>query len=203
MKRISITILIIAALATTIMADCSKKCSSCGIKDNAPFCFICENSMWNNGSCSGNAPSNCLYHSVAGCLTCVPGYSLSKDNFKCTKPGKNAIKNCAVQWSQTNYDGSVTHACNVCNGSAPSTDQTSCSGKIPDGCSWGGIDNKMQINCAKCSAMGQVSVQGTCVGSYIPGCQISNSKGKCIQCLSGWNMTLPGVCSESMITQKM
>lgn len=203
MKKFTITLIVIAALATSILADCSKNCSSCGIKDNNNYCFVCEKSMWKDGSCSGDAPANCRFHSAAGCLTCVSGYILSRDDFSCTKAGANQIANCAVQWSQAVSKTEVQYGCNVCNMSAPSADMTSCNQTVPTGCQWGGLDTKRQVNCAKCASSSMLSVQGTCVGSFLMGCQIANNKSLCVQCMDGWNMTLPGVCSQATATMDM
>ena len=80
-----------------VKADCSTSCSSCGTKDGANYCFVCEGTMWSDGSCSGKAPDGCKYHSATGCLACNSGYSLSRDNYTCTAvSGASLIKDCLV-----------------------------------------------------------------------------------------------------------
>lgn len=203
MKKSSITILVLATLATSILADCANNCSSCGVKDGSNYCFICEGATWKDGSCSGKSPDHCKYHSAAGCLTCQPGYILSRDNFTCSKAGDNQIKNCTVQWSQQISETETAYGCNVCNKSAPSADQKSCSQDVPKGCLWGGLDTKKQVNCVKCSSNAEFSVQGTCVGSFLNGCLIANNKSICVQCKEGWFMTLPGLCSKEQAIEDM
>ena len=113
---------VLLCVVCQVKSDCSASCASCGNKKSADYCFVCQNSTWNDGSCSGKGVPNCLFHSATGCLTCQPSYVLSKDDFSCTLAGANKIDNCAVQWSQMNTKKVTEYFCNVCNGSAPSKD---------------------------------------------------------------------------------
>lgn len=203
MTKLSLAIFVLFIMTVSVFSVCSPKCASCGTKDSKDFCFVCQSSLWTNGDCTGTAPANCLYHSASGCLSCNKGFILSRDDFTCAPAGNNEIKNCIIQWSQQNQDKSYTYGCNVCDNSAPSKDQKSCSQDVPKNCLWGSIDVKQQTNCAKCASDNQLSVQGTCVGSYLAGCQISNNKSLCVQCLPGWNMTMPGVCSLNKISLEL
>ena len=96
-KGVSLSVLVVLAGVCSVKCDCSANCSSCGIKDGANYCFVCEASMWKDGSCSGNAPAGCKYHSAAGCLACNSGFSLSRDDYTCSAvSGSSLIKDCLV-----------------------------------------------------------------------------------------------------------
>ena len=100
-------LLIFLSTVCLVKSDCSTNCSSCGTKDGANYCFVCEGSTWKDGSCSGSAPSGCKYHSAVGCLACIDGNSLSRDDYTCMAvSGASLIKDCLVQWN-TKVNGVV------------------------------------------------------------------------------------------------
>lgn len=198
MKIPKTSLVLILFLTTKINSECNNMCASCGQKDSQDFCFICENSVWSDGACNSPTKDNCLYHSAAGCLTCQNGYILSKDDGSCVKNDNNPIPNCAVLWQMntgTQEKPEIYYGCNVCNGSAPSSDMTQCNRELPDGCLWGGVDDMGQVTCVNCSSPGQMSILGTCGGAFASGCMIGNDKGQCIQCSQGYYMRFPGVCA--------
>jgi len=77
-------LMVLFASVCLVKGDCSKNCSSCGVKDGANYCFVCEASLWMDGSCNGPAPTGCKYHSAVGCLACNDGFSLSRDDYTCS-----------------------------------------------------------------------------------------------------------------------
>ena len=190
-------LLVLITIAGTVLTQCDPSCSSCGTLRNKEYCFVCKRSTWNLGGCDlAKKQQNCLYHSAAGCVTCERGYILDRDTTQCVEAGEKQIKNCLIQWMQTNpYTGKgYIHGCNVCEGAAPSVDQTECNRSIPEGCLWGGYDDLDQATCARCKGTGQISVDGKCVGSFTPGCIMANARAQCIECYDGFYMKHAGLC---------
>ena len=199
------SIILLAFLVSCIYTDCSTDCASCGVKDSNLFCFICKNTQWNeDGNCTTATDPNCEMHSAAGCLRCSVKYYLDINANKCVLRSSlsNDIKNCLVMSSSITDSKQIKYSCSACINSYPNSDLTKCQGTMDAKyCTIGGYNNSDLKTCLTCVISGQISVGGKCYGGSIQGCKLANSNGTCVECITGYAMTMVGRCSPTTSAQ--